>query len=175
MSHRLNWDHYWLMLAKMTASRSTCCSRKVGAIIVKNNQLISSGYNGSLPNQPHCSDDPNGCFRRYTKTPDNVKYDVCRASHAEANAIALAAKHGISTVDSVLYCTLSPCITCSKLIIMSGIKRVVTEIIYESENKDRDNLWLNFLTENNIPMETIKIDTNEIINFLTNETSKRKF
>lgn len=94
---RPSWDEYFLMIAKLVASRSTCNSRPTGAVLVKDRQILSTGYNGSMPGAVHCSDAGSlFCFRRSMEIPDNVKYDYCRSSHAEANAIAQAAKHGIA-------------------------------------------------------------------------------
>lgn len=174
--NRLDWDQYWMGIAKLTASRSTCLSRSVGAILVKNNQLLSTGYNGALPGLLHCTDSQTGCHRRAMNISDNSKYDVCRSSHAEANAIALAAKIGISTHDSTLYCTLSPCFTCSKLLIMCGVKRVVVELIYKSLNEDRDKMWLQFLKENDIEFKHLKLEGMKgyLIDSFQDETSTRK-
>jgi len=176
MQHRSDWDHYWMSITKITSSRSTCLSRHVGAILVKNNQILSSGYNGALPGQRHCCDDPNGCYRRYMNISDSNKYDLCKASHAEANAIALAAKSGICVDGSTLYCTLSPCFTCSKVIIMAGVKRVVVEMLYESPNKQRDEMWLQFLKENDIDFKTLNLEgcLEDLVTSLNNGTSNRK-
>lgn len=177
MNNRPDWDEYFMYMAKLAASRSTCLSRPVGAVIVRDKQILSTGYNGALPGRDHCTD--NGfCWRRAEGQSDHGKYDVCCSSHAEANAISLAARTGISLDNSILYCTLTPCYPCSKLIIMSGIKRVVSEMVYESENKKRDKIWLDILNENGIEMKILYTKKAEVIEYVTNfllpETSKRK-
>jgi dCMP deaminase len=82
-----------MMLAKLAASRSTCLSRPTGAVVVEDKQVLATGYNGSLPGQPHCMDE-GVCFRRSLKWPEAIKYDMCRSSHAEANAIARCKERG---------------------------------------------------------------------------------
>lgn len=174
--NRINWDEYFLVMAKMASSRSTCFSRPVGCVIVKNNQILSTGYNGALPGISHCIED-NQCFRRSQGCSEVGKYDLCKSSHAEANAIALAAKKGVSIDGSTLYCTLEPCITCSKLIIMSGIVSVVYECAYESPIPERDEYWRSILKDSNIETKQLKLNeeqVNYMMNFLVGETSKRK-
>ena len=90
-----------MMLAKLAASRSTCVSRPTGAVIVKDRQILATGYNGSLHSQPHCIDDGK-CFRRGLSWPEEMKYDMCRSAHAEANTIALAAKKGVSVEGATI-------------------------------------------------------------------------
>lgn len=174
--NRPDWDTYFMLLAKLTASRSTCLSRPTGAVVVRDNQILATGYNGSLPNQPHCSD-AGTCFRRSKEWPDGMKYDMCRSSHAEANAVALAAKKGLSTEGATMYCTLEPCLTCSKLIIISGITRVVFEHAYESVNQKRDLFWKETLKKSNVAVEQLSIDKNMVDYihiFVDNETSRRR-
>lgn len=173
---RLSWDSYFMVLAKMAASRSTCLSRPTGAVIVQDKQVLATGYNGSLPNQPHCIDS-GVCFRRSQNVGEEVKYDTCLSSHAEANAIALAAKQGIPLEGSTIYCTLQPCFICSKLIVMSGIKRVVFELAYESPLKERDALWGSVLTSSGIEVDSLVLSDVELgysKSLLSDYTSKRK-
>jgi dCMP deaminase len=173
---RPSWDEYFMMLAKLAASRSTCLSRPTGSVVVKDRQVIASGYNGSLPGQDHCMDEGK-CFRRTLEWPEAMKYDMCRSAHAEANAISLAAKKGVSLEGASIYCTLEPCITCAKLIVMSGIKRVVYEHPYDSPITERDLYWKEVLSSSNTQVEHLTLDEETIsyaLSFLKPDTSKRR-
>lgn len=164
------------MLAKLAASRSTCLSRPTGAVVVKDKQVVTTGYNGSLPGQAHCMDE-GVCFRRSLQWPEAVKYDMCRSAHAEANAIALAAKKGMSLEGATIYCTLEPCITCAKLIVMSGITRVVYEHPYDSPIPERDQYWKQVLAASHTVADRLNIDkatTDYAVRFLGPDTSKRR-
>lgn len=121
MSKRPSWDEYFLDMAKLAATRSTCLRRHVGAVIVRDRQIISTGYNGSPKNAKHCKK----CMRSELGVKSGEKLDLCRASHAEASAIAQAACVGVSTKDAHLFCTHQPCITCLKLIMNAGIVKVI--------------------------------------------------
>ncbi|HPI91806.1 MAG TPA: dCMP deaminase family protein [Deltaproteobacteria bacterium] len=173
---RPSWDEYFMMLAKLAASRSTCLSRPTGAVVVKDKQVVTTGYNGSLPGQAHCMDE-GVCFRRSLEWPEAMKYDMCRSAHAEANAIALAAKKGVSLEGATIYCTLEPCITCAKLIVMSGIVRVVYEYAYDSPIPERDQYWKDVLLSSHTDVEQFIIDGDTIacaVRFLGPDTSKRR-
>lgn len=176
MPGRLTWDEYFMMLAKLAASRSTCLSRPTGAVIVKDRQILATGYNGSLPGQAHCMDD-GVCFRRSMEWPEAAKYDMCRSAHAEANAIALGAKKGVSLEGATIYCTLEPCITCAKLIVMAGIVRVVYEYGYESPVPIRDQYWKDMLAKSHTAVEALVIPSETIAyaeEFLKPDTSRRR-
>jgi dCMP deaminase len=143
---RPSWDEYFMLIAKLVSTRSTCNSRPTGAVLVKDRQILATGYNGSMPGAPHCTDQvmPDGspyCHRRALKVADVDKYNYCRASHAEANAIAQAAKHGIAIKGATLYVTLEPCFVCLKLLATSQIEQVFFEISYESRDPARDAYW----------------------------------
>jgi dCMP deaminase len=122
---RPTWDEYFLMLAKLAATRSTCLAFPVGAVIVKNKQVVATGYNGSPSGSAHCT--TQGYCYPGLSSCDASKTLPSRAVHAEANAIAQAAKHGISTDGASIYVTLEPCLSCLKLIISAGIKEVFYE------------------------------------------------
>ncbi len=165
-----------MILAKMAASRSTCLSRPTGAVIVKDKQIVATGYNGSLPGQPHCSDEGR-CFRRSAGANEALKYDVCRSAHAEANAIVLAAKKGLCVEGGTIYCTLEPCFTCAKMIVMAGIARVVYEFAYESPLPERDLFWKNILESAGTQVEQLRLTDDDIVyadEFLKPDTSKRR-
>ena len=116
-----------MLIAKLVSTRSTCNSRPTGAVLVKDKQILATGYNGSMPGAPHCSDQvmPDGspyCHRRALNIADVDKYNYCRASHAEANAIAQAARYGVAIKGATLYVTLQPCFVCLKLLATAQIK-----------------------------------------------------
>ena len=135
-----------MLIAKLVSTRSTCNSRPTGAVLVKDRQILATGYNGSMPGAPHCSDQvmPDGspyCHRRALNIADVDKYNYCRASHAEANAIAQAARYGVAIKGATLYVTLQPCFVCLKLLATAQIKRVYFELGYESRDAARDEFW----------------------------------
>lgn len=111
---RPSWNEYFMNIATLTAKRSTCKRKSVGAVLVKDNNIIATGYNGSLSGAPHCID------------TDCIMQDGhCIATiHAEVNAVLAAAKNGVSTVGSVIYCNVEPCINCYKIIHQAGITKI---------------------------------------------------
>lgn len=122
---RPNWDQYFINLLPMIASRSVCLRRKVGCIIVSQDKtIIATGYNSPPAGFKHCAE-LGGCLRQKLNVPSGERSELCRATHAEANAIATSAKLGIALQNSTLYVFNQPCSTCAKSIITAGIKRVV--------------------------------------------------
>jgi dCMP deaminase len=126
---RPTWHEYFLMLAKLAATRSTCLSFPVGAVIVRDRQLLATGYNGPPSKSAHCTE-LGYCYEGLSQCSAS-KVLPSRAVHAEANAIAQAAKNGISTAGASIYVTLEPCLSCLKLIISAGIGEVFYETPYE--------------------------------------------
>ncbi|HQT44775.1 MAG TPA: dCMP deaminase family protein, partial [Candidatus Micrarchaeota archaeon] len=122
-SDRPSWDDYFMGIAKMVATRSNCIKRHVAAVIVKDKRIVSTGYNGTPRGTRNC--DQGGCPRCNSFADSGTKLDECFCSHAEENAICQAAYHGISIKDSSIYITYSPCLTCTRMIINSGIKEVI--------------------------------------------------
>ncbi|MFC1483376.1 deaminase [Candidatus Margulisiibacteriota bacterium] len=120
---RPSWDNYFIDIAKVVAMRGNCMKRKVGAVIVKDRRIISTGYNGSPRGIKNCSE--GGCERCSSLTASGKNLDQCICSHAEENAITQAAYHGASVKNACIYVTCSPCLTCTKMIINSGIKEVI--------------------------------------------------
>lgn len=120
---RPSWDEYFMDIARVVSTRSTCPRRSVGAVLVRNRQILSTGYNGAPRGLPHCTEV--GCLMR--------DGHCVRASHAEMNAIAQAALHGVAVKGATLYCTDRPCLTCTKLLINAGIERIVYLREYEDE------------------------------------------
>ena len=112
---RKSWDAYFLDIASLVSSRSTCLRRKVGAVLVKDNHILATGYNGAPRGLEHCLD--RGCIREKNGIPSGERHEYCRGIHAEQNALIQAAVHGVSIEGSTLYCTNFPCSLCSKLII----------------------------------------------------------
>lgn len=113
------WDDYFCRLAKEVASMSTCLRRKVGCVLVRDKQIISTGYNGVPSRVQHCTK----CTR--DGLPSGEKLELCRGAHAEQNAVAQAAKHGISVNGCTAYVTLQPCGSCTKSMINAGIVKIV--------------------------------------------------
>ena len=122
MSHP-SWDEYFMEITKLVATRSTCLRRQVGAVLVKDKKILTTGYNGAPSQLPHCLDV--GCLREQLGIPPGERHELCRGLHAEQNAIIQAAYHGVSIKGATLYCTNHPCIICTKMIINAGIERVV--------------------------------------------------
>ena len=120
--NRPSWNLYFMNIATLVSTRSTCMRRKVGAVLVKDKRILSTGYNGVPSGVPHCSE--TGCLREQLKVPSGERHELCKSVHAEQNAIIQAAYHGVSTKDAVLYCTNQPCSICAKMIINAGIKTV---------------------------------------------------
>lgn len=120
---RPSWDSYFMQLAFVVAGRSTCLRRQVGAVMVKEKQILSTGYNGSPSGLLHC--DEVGCLRQSLSVPSGERQEICRAVHAEQNALVQAAKHGVAIMGADLYVTHQPCVLCTKLLINAGIPRVV--------------------------------------------------
>ena len=129
-------DEYFMEIAGVVAKRSTCLRQNVGAVIVKDKRIIATGYNGAPSGLPHCLDI--GCLREKLNVPSGERQELCRGVHAEQNAIIQAAKFGSSVEGGTLYSTHCPCITCAKMIINAGIKRVV----YGKKYADRRGLEL---------------------------------
>ncbi len=121
--NRPTWDEYFMNITKEVAKRSTCMRRNVGAIIVKDKQILATGYNGAPMGFVHCEDE--GCLRERLNVPSGERHELCRAVHAEQNAIIQSAVHGVSVKGGTLYCTTAPCLLCAKMIINAGIVRVV--------------------------------------------------
>lgn len=110
-------------IARLVAKRSTCLRRQVGAVLVRDKHILSTGYNGAPRGLAHCLDI--GCLREQRGIPSGMQHEICRGIHAEQNAIIQAALHGVSTEGATLYCTHQPCVLCAKMLINAGVVRVV--------------------------------------------------
>lgn len=118
---RPGWDEYFMDLADVVARRSTCTRRAVGAVIVRERRILATGYNGSPPGFPHCTEE--GCLM--------VDGHCVRTIHAEMNAVVQAALHGVSIRGATVYCTSFPCIHCAKVLIGAGVEAVVYRDPYD--------------------------------------------
>ena len=134
MDNRPSWDEYFMEMCDLVRSRSTCIRRGVGAVIVKDNRVIASGYNGAPKGVKHCAE--TGCLRQQLQVPSGQRHELCRAVHAEQNAIIQAANLGLAIEGATIYCTTQPCAICAKMIINAGIVRVVCAEAYPDEIGD---------------------------------------
>ena len=120
---RPSWDQYFMDITRLVATRSSCLRRQVGAVLVKERNILATGYNGVPSGITHCQSA--GCLRERLNVPSGERHELCRGLHAEQNAIIQAAKHGTNINGATLYCTTMPCIICTKMIINAGITTVV--------------------------------------------------
>lgn len=120
--NRPSWETYFMDIAALVAKRSTCRRRVVGAVLVKEKRILSTGYNGAPTGLKHCIDI--GCLREKLNIASGERHELCRGIHAEQNAIIQAAFHGVSVKDATLFSTNLPCSICTKIIINSGIKKI---------------------------------------------------
>ncbi|WP_341875808.1 cytidine/deoxycytidylate deaminase family protein [Defluviitalea saccharophila] len=128
---RPSWDEYFMGIVDLVKDRSTCLRRQVGALIVKDKRILSTGYNGAPTGCSHCAEV--GCLREKLQIPSGQRHELCRALHAEQNAIVQAAMHGVSVAGGTLYVTHQPCVMCAKMAINAGIKRIVFKGAYPDE------------------------------------------
>ncbi|MEO0102170.1 MAG: cytidine/deoxycytidylate deaminase family protein [candidate division WOR-3 bacterium] len=147
-NRRLSWDEYFMRIAQMVAERSTCLRRKVGAVLVKDKRILSTGYNGAPTGLRHC--DETGCLREQLKLKPGERIELCRGLHAEQNAIVQAAAFGIDVSGATLYSTHQPCITCVKILINARIKRICYLTAYP------DDLASSLLKEAKIKVERME-------------------
>jgi len=120
---RLSWDEYFMAITRTVAERSTCLRRRVGAVVILDKRILTTGYNGAPTGLGHCLDI--GCLREQQGVPSGERHELCRGLHAEQNAIIQAALSGVSIKGGTLYTTHFPCVLCAKMLINAGIKRVV--------------------------------------------------
>ncbi|MBI3008281.1 MAG: dCMP deaminase family protein [Candidatus Omnitrophica bacterium] len=121
---RPTWDEYFIKLALLVAERSTCLRHHVGAVLVRDKHILTTGYNGAPSGTKDCLE--LGCLREAMGIPSGTRHEICRAIHAEQNAIIQAGLHGISIEGATVYCTHSPCILCAKMLANVRIKRLIT-------------------------------------------------
>ncbi|MFZ5518384.1 MAG: deaminase [Candidatus Zhuqueibacterota bacterium] len=153
---RISWDDYFMKMAFLVAERSTCLRHHVGAIIVKNRHVVTTGYNGAARKTNDCL--KLGCLRNKLNIPSGERHEICRAIHAEQNAIIQAGVHGVTIKGGTLYCTHSPCIICAKMIVNSGIRKVVTCGDYP----DNFNMVVQLFDEAGVTLMKMSLPTTEI-------------
>ena len=151
MYNRPSWHQYFMEMAYLASTRSTCLRRQVGALIVLNDQIISTGYNGSPKHVRHCSE--TGCLRAKLNVPSGERHELCRGVHAEQNAVIQAAVNGTTIKHGVLYCTNQPCVICSKILINAEIKTIYIAEPYE------DKLAQELLAEAGVAMNLVDRET----------------
>jgi len=145
---RPSWDEYFLSIARLVSTRSTCLRRSVGAVLVRDKKILATGYNGAPSKVTHCSEV--GCVREKLKIPSGQRHELCRGLHAEQNAFLQAALHGTSLKGASLYSTTQPCIICAKMIINAGITEIVIRGGYP------DKLSKDILREARIKVRLVK-------------------
>ena len=123
MMARPDNDTYFMMMADLVSKRSTCLRRQVGAVVVKEKRVLSTGYNGAPRGIKHCAEV--GCVREKNNIESGTRHELCRGVHAEQNAVIQAAYFGVSIKDSKIYTTAFPCILCAKILVNAGIREVV--------------------------------------------------
>ncbi len=128
---RPSWNEYFMKIAHVVASRSTCIRRKVGAVLVRDKRILTTGYNGAPSGLAHCEDI--GCLRDQQQVPSGERHELCRGLHAEMNALLQAAIHGVRVAGASLYCTSSPCSLCAKMLINVGIKKIYIDGDYPDQ------------------------------------------
>ncbi len=128
---RPDWDDYFMEIAHLVAKRSSCLRRKVGALLVLDKRILSTGYNGAPAGLAHCNEV--GCIREQLKIPSGERHELCRGLHAEQNAIIQAAVHGVAIKGAELYCTHYPCAVCAKMLVNAGIKSLKLAANYPDE------------------------------------------
>ena len=125
---RPSWDEYFLSIAKEVSRRSTCMRRQVGAILVKDKRILTTGYNGAPRGLQHC--EVSGCLRERLRLSPGERVELCRGLHAEMNALLQGAIHGVQVEGATLYTTDSPCVSCAKMLINCDIKRIISATDY---------------------------------------------
>jgi dCMP deaminase len=147
---RPSWGTYFMNITNLVAERSTCTRRAVGAVLVKNKRILSTGYNGAPTGLKHCREV--GCLREQLGVESGKMHELCRGIHAEQNAIIQAAYHGVSVKGAVIYCTNQPCSICARMIINAGIQKIYYQSGYA------DSLAKELLGEAGIELKQINCD-----------------
>ena len=154
MEKRPDWDDYFLKVAMLVAERSTCRRHHMGAVLVRNKRILSTGYNGAASGMKDCLE--LGCLRDELKIPSGTRHEICRAIHAEQNAIIQAGLHGTKIEGATIYCTHFPCMICAKMIVNSKIIKIIVYAEYP------DKRSLGFLKKAKIIIKKIKKPSSEI-------------
>jgi len=147
---RPSWDEYFMEIVELVKKRSTCLRRQVGALIVNDKRILATGYNGAPTGCRHCEE--LGCLRQQLNIPSGQRHELCRAIHAEQNAIIQAAYSGTSVKGGTMYITCQPCVLCAKMIVNAGIEKIVFRGAYP------DELSMEILSEAGI--DVVRLDQN---------------
>ena len=146
---RPSWDEYFMEITELVKTRSTCLRRQVGAVIVRDKHILTTGYNGAPKESSHC--EQVGCLRQKLNIPSGQRHELCRAIHAEQNAIIQAGYTGTNINGATIYVTAQPCVLCAKMIINAGIMKIIFKGSYP------DDLSVQMLEEAGVEM--IKVET----------------
>jgi len=119
MNQRPSWNQYFMNITKLVAQRSTCLSRQVGAIAIKDKRILATGYNGQISGAPHCKK----CLRKESQSGSNLF--ACRGIHAEMNILTQAAQHGINLSNATIYVLIKPCNVCFKMLANAKVKQII--------------------------------------------------
>jgi dCMP deaminase len=152
INNRPDWDSYFMEIAQIVSKRSTCKRRNVGALIVKEKRILSTGYNGAPTGLKHCLEV--GCLREKLNIASGERHELCKGLHAEQNAIIQAAHHGVSISNADIYSTHLPCSICIKMIINAGITRVFYFNGYP------DSLSMEIIEESGVTLVKVDMNTN---------------
>ncbi len=144
---RPDWDDYFMGFAKLAQTRSSCLRRQVGAVVVKDFMVLTTGYNGAPRDLAHAAEV--GCLRDQMGVASGERHELCRGLHAEQNAIIQAARHGISIAGGMIYCTTHPCVICLKMVINAGLTEIVYEVGYP------DPIAKRILAESGFPIRAL--------------------
>ena len=147
---RPSWGTYFMNITNLVTERSTCIRRAVGAVLVKEKRILSTGYNGAPTGLKHCLEV--GCLREQLGIESGKMHELCRGIHAEQNAIIQAAYHGVSVNGAVIFCTNQPCSICARMIINAGIQKIYYQSGYA------DSLATELLAEARIELKQIDCD-----------------
>ena len=128
---RPTWDEYFMEMAELARQRSTCLRRQVGAVLVRDKRILATGYNGAPRGLAHCAEV--GCVREQRHIPSGERHELCRALHAEPNALLQAAAYGVPVAGAAIYCTTQPCALCAKMLINAGIVKIFGGESYPDE------------------------------------------
>jgi dCMP deaminase len=149
---RIGWDEYFMRIAELVSERSTCLSRQVGSVLVRDRRILATGYNGAPTGIEHCP----FCIRNLLEVPSGERHEICRGLHAEQNCLIQCARNGVSSADSTIYIYGgTPCVICAKMLINAGVAHVVCSEEYP------DRLGPAFLDEAGIDIRVIEIDWTE--------------
>jgi len=146
---RPSWPEYFMSIAKLVATRSTCLRRSVGVVLVKDKRILATGYNGAPTGIRHCEE--TGCLRENLAVEPGERHELCRGLHAEQNAIIQSAYYGVITKGTTIYSTHKPCIICTKMLINAGVNKIFFLDGYP------DTLADEMLSEANIEVERLSI------------------